>query len=188
VKRLRLTPEAELDLDEAHLWHHRQAPRLAADFLATVNASLASIQRHPEAYALVDPTMRRALARRFPYAIFYEVETPRLRCMRSSTVPGILARGDADGTGNFAVERTRFARRSPRRYANHVNDSCHRKSRELIADLQAAGFADRGGKGSHRNFVHLKVARPVTISGALGDDAKRYQVRAVQLAIEESKK
>jgi hypothetical protein len=28
----------------------------------------------------------------------------------------------------------------------------------------------------------------VTISGALGDDAKHYQVRAVQLAIEESKK
>jgi predicted RNA binding protein YcfA (HicA-like mRNA interferase family) len=62
------------------------------------------------------------------------------------------------------------------------------KIRELIADLQAAGFVDRGGKGSHRNFVHPKAARPVTISGALGDDAKRYQVRAVQLAIEESKK
>jgi predicted RNA binding protein YcfA (HicA-like mRNA interferase family) len=58
----------------------------------------------------------------------------------------------------------------------------------LIADLQAAGFVDRGGKGSHRNFVHPKAARPVTITGGLGDDAKRYQVRAVQLAIEESKK
>jgi plasmid stabilization system protein ParE len=74
VKRLRLTPEAELDLDEAHLWYHRQAPGLAADFLAAVNTCLASIQRHPEAYALVDPTMRRALLRRFPYAVFYEIE------------------------------------------------------------------------------------------------------------------
>jgi predicted RNA binding protein YcfA (HicA-like mRNA interferase family) len=62
------------------------------------------------------------------------------------------------------------------------------KIRELVADLQAAGFIDRGGKGSHRNFVHPKVSKPVTISGALGDDAKRYQVRAVQLAIEESKR
>jgi len=62
------------------------------------------------------------------------------------------------------------------------------KIRELIADLVAAGFADRGGTGSHRNFVHPKVAKPVTISGAPGDDAKRYQVRAVQLAIEESRK
>ena len=61
------------------------------------------------------------------------------------------------------------------------------KIRELIADLEAAGFVDRGGKGSHRNFVHPKVLKPVTISGQPGDDAKRYQVRATQLAIEESR-
>jgi predicted RNA binding protein YcfA (HicA-like mRNA interferase family) len=61
------------------------------------------------------------------------------------------------------------------------------KVRELIAELQKAGFADRGGKGSHRNFVHPKVTKPITISGAPGDDAKRYQVRAVRRAIEDSK-
>lgn len=73
MKRLRLTPEAELDLDEAHLWYHSQAAGLAADFLGAVNMCIASIQRHPEAYGPVDPTMRRALLRRFPYAVFYEV-------------------------------------------------------------------------------------------------------------------
>ena len=57
------------------------------------------------------------------------------------------------------------------------------KIRELIADLERTGFVNRGGKGSHRNFVHPKASKPVTISGGLGDDAKRYQVRAVQLAI-----
>jgi predicted RNA binding protein YcfA (HicA-like mRNA interferase family) len=62
------------------------------------------------------------------------------------------------------------------------------KIRELIAQLENAGFTDRGGKGNHRNYVHPKVARPITISGKPGDDAKRYQERAVQLAIEESKK
>jgi predicted RNA binding protein YcfA (HicA-like mRNA interferase family) len=62
------------------------------------------------------------------------------------------------------------------------------KVRELIAELESAGFVDRGGKGSHRNFVHPNVTRPVTIAGNRGDDAKRYQVRAVRLAIEESKK
>jgi predicted RNA binding protein YcfA (HicA-like mRNA interferase family) len=60
--------------------------------------------------------------------------------------------------------------------------------RQLIADLERAGFVNRGGKGSHRNFVHPNIARPVVISGNLGDDAKHYQVRAAQLAIEESKK
>jgi len=62
------------------------------------------------------------------------------------------------------------------------------KIRELVAELESAGFVDRGGKGSHRNFVHPKVAKPVTISGSPGDDAKHYQMRAVRLAIEESKK
>jgi predicted RNA binding protein YcfA (HicA-like mRNA interferase family) len=30
-----------------------------------------------------------------------------------------------------------------------------RKLRELIRALEAAGFVNRGGKGNHRNFVHL---------------------------------
>jgi len=62
------------------------------------------------------------------------------------------------------------------------------KLRQLIADLEGAGFVNRGGKGSHRNYIHPKVSKPVTISGGTGDDAKRYQIRATQLAIEESKK
>ena len=61
-----------------------------------------------------------------------------------------------------------------------------KKVRELVAELESAGFVNRGGKGSHRNFVHPKVSKPITISGALGDDAKRYQVRAVQSVIKES--
>ena len=60
--------------------------------------------------------------------------------------------------------------------------------RDLIAELERAGFVDRGGKGSHRNFVHPNARKPVTISGKLGDDAKQYQVRAVRLALEEVKK
>ncbi|MEW6530385.1 MAG: type II toxin-antitoxin system HicA family toxin [Thermodesulfobacteriota bacterium] len=59
--------------------------------------------------------------------------------------------------------------------------------RELIENLQRAGFVNRGGKGTHRNFVHPKVSKPVTISGRARDDAKHYQIRAVQRAIEESR-
>jgi predicted RNA binding protein YcfA (HicA-like mRNA interferase family) len=62
------------------------------------------------------------------------------------------------------------------------------KIRDLITELKRAGFVDRGGKGSHRNFVHPNVTEPITISGNVGDDAKQYQVRAVRLAIEESRK
>ena len=63
-----------------------------------------------------------------------------------------------------------------------------RKIRELIKDLEAAGFVNRGGKGSHRKFVHPKVSKFVILSGQRRADAKHYQERAVKAAIEESKK
>jgi predicted RNA binding protein YcfA (HicA-like mRNA interferase family) len=57
-----------------------------------------------------------------------------------------------------------------------------RKLRQLMADLEKAGFVDRGGKGSHRNFTHPQGVR-VTISGGAGDDAKHYQERDVRRAL-----
>lgn len=62
------------------------------------------------------------------------------------------------------------------------------KVRELIAQLEHAGFVDRGGKGSYRNYVHPRLSKPITISGKLGDDAKQYQIRAVRSAIAEVEK
>jgi predicted RNA binding protein YcfA (HicA-like mRNA interferase family) len=60
-----------------------------------------------------------------------------------------------------------------------------RKVRDLIRDLKKAGFIDRGGKGSHRNFIHPAVRKPITISGKEGDDALHYQEKAVRMAIGE---
>ena len=63
-----------------------------------------------------------------------------------------------------------------------------RKVRELIRDLERAGFVNRGGKGSHRNFIHPKVVKPITVSGKEGADALHYQERSVRLALEEVRK
>ena len=60
-----------------------------------------------------------------------------------------------------------------------------RKVRELMSDLERAGFVNRGGKGNHRNYQHPNGGR-VTLSGKLGDDAKPYQEKEVRRAIEES--
>jgi predicted RNA binding protein YcfA (HicA-like mRNA interferase family) len=57
-----------------------------------------------------------------------------------------------------------------------------KKVRELISALKKAGFINRGGKGSHRNLIHEKGIK-ITISGKLGDDAKKYQERSVELAL-----
>ncbi|MEN9403391.1 MAG: hypothetical protein RL091_2094 [Verrucomicrobiota bacterium] len=57
-----------------------------------------------------------------------------------------------------------------------------RKLRELIADLERAGFVNRGGKGSHRNFIHPRGLR-VTLSGQPGADALHYQEKEVRQKI-----
>jgi predicted RNA binding protein YcfA (HicA-like mRNA interferase family) len=61
-----------------------------------------------------------------------------------------------------------------------------RKLRQLIADLEKAGFVNRGGKGGHRNFTHPKGVR-VTLSGHAGDDVKHYQERDVRRALDTAK-
>lgn len=58
--------------------------------------------------------------------------------------------------------------------------------RELIKRLKQAGFSEIGsaGKGSHRKFTHPNYPGAVTLSGNISDDAKHYQIRQVNHAIE----
>ena len=59
-----------------------------------------------------------------------------------------------------------------------------RKIRQLVADLEQAGFAlVPGGKGSHRKFRHAKFPGAVILSGQSGDDAHHYQEKLVRNAI-----
>ena len=60
------------------------------------------------------------------------------------------------------------------------------KIRQLVTQLKAAGFRNRGGKGSHRNFRHAKGIN-ITLSGKMSDDAKPYQLGAVIAAIEKTR-
>ena len=59
-----------------------------------------------------------------------------------------------------------------------------RKIRELIKDLEQAGFRNRGGKGGHRNYIHPSGI-VLTLSGKPGDDALRYQEKLVKQKINE---
>lgn len=63
-----------------------------------------------------------------------------------------------------------------------------RKIKDLIKDLEKAGFVNKGGKGSHRNFAHPMLKKPITISGKDGADAKHYQEKAIIAAIKEVQK
>ena len=64
-----------------------------------------------------------------------------------------------------------------------------RKIRQLIADLEQAGFVIvSGGKGSHYKFKHPKFPGSVILSGKEGDDAQHYQEKQVSNAIREATK
>lgn len=67
-----IAPEAQLDVDEAYTWYEDRGPGLGEEFLGCVDACIHTICRMPELYAKVHEDYRRALVRRFPYAIFYE--------------------------------------------------------------------------------------------------------------------
>ena len=59
-----------------------------------------------------------------------------------------------------------------------------RKIRQLVADLEHAGFTRiHGGKGSHRKFVHPQYPGFVLVSGHDGGDAQYYQERQVRNAV-----
>ena len=70
---IRLTPEAEADLTEAYAWYHDRGQSLAKDFLGSFEAVLETLDDHPGSFPEVHHHIRRALMRRFPYAVFYIV-------------------------------------------------------------------------------------------------------------------
>ena len=67
-------------------------------------------------------------------------------------------------------------------YYHAIIHSMPPKIRELIKQLENAGFVDRGGKGGHRNFRHAKGIN-IAISGKTASDAKPYQVIETNRAI-----
>ena len=72
AKNLILLPEAEQDITEAYYWYQERELGLGEEFLRCIDASIQFIERNPEIYLFVHEQYRRALVRRFPYAIFYE--------------------------------------------------------------------------------------------------------------------
>jgi len=76
-----LVPEAKVDVAEAYFWYEEQSLGLGLEFLRCVEAILLSIQRAPLIYPIAHESYRRALVRRFPFAIFFEVDQERGRCV-----------------------------------------------------------------------------------------------------------
>jgi len=72
VAELIIAPEAQQDVEKAYIWYEDRRFGLGEEFLGSVDGCLQAICRMPKQHAKVHEKYRRALLRRFPYAIFYE--------------------------------------------------------------------------------------------------------------------
>ncbi len=75
TRQILVRPEAEAEVQQAFDWYEEQSEGLGLEFLRMIEACLAGVSRNPFAYTVVKvPNVRRALVRRFPYALFYLVD------------------------------------------------------------------------------------------------------------------
>lgn len=72
--RLRTTAAAEVDIEGAFDWYQSEHVGLGLEFLDEMRAAYSRIEDGPLKYQVLKWDMRRALMRRFPYAIYFIVE------------------------------------------------------------------------------------------------------------------
>ena len=75
TRQILVRPEAEAEVHQAFEWYEEQSKGLGLEFLRAIEACLSGVTRSPLAYQVVKvPNIRRAVVRRFPYALFYLVD------------------------------------------------------------------------------------------------------------------
>mgnify|MGYP001578360136 CR=1 FL=1 len=72
--RVLARPTADRDVEAAFDGYESQTPDLGLQFLAEIRATYDRIAAGPAKYQLVVTQVRRALLRRFPYAVYFAIE------------------------------------------------------------------------------------------------------------------
>jgi plasmid stabilization system protein ParE len=67
-------PAVEADVEAAFDWYEGEEPQLGFEFLAELRVAYERIVDHPFGYQDIRSGIRRALTRRFPYAVYFSVE------------------------------------------------------------------------------------------------------------------
>jgi plasmid stabilization system protein ParE len=71
---IRFAPEVAIDIHEAYAWYQQARDGLGNDFIASLEVCCQQIAQAPTLLAKMHGEFRRAMVRRFPYAVFYLVE------------------------------------------------------------------------------------------------------------------
>jgi len=72
--RLVSEPSVDLDVEAAFEWYENEQPRLGMEFLDELRAIYNRIADGPLKYQELRGGIRRALLRRFPYAVYFAIE------------------------------------------------------------------------------------------------------------------
>jgi plasmid stabilization system protein ParE len=79
-RRLIVRPEAEADITEAAVWYESRESGLGLEITSEIQTAIGRALKDPEIFPRLrkNPHVRRVLARRFPYRVFYIVRPDAL--------------------------------------------------------------------------------------------------------------
>ena len=78
---VRIRPLAQRDIRRAFSWYERQRSGLGTDLVNELDAVYERLAKNPYAYQEVLSGVRRAILRRFPYAVFYLIVEEEVRVL-----------------------------------------------------------------------------------------------------------
>ena len=70
--------QASAELKAAAFWYEEQCRGLGSEFVRTLDVALHKISRTPMLYAVALDEMRRCLLKKFPFGIFFSIETDHI--------------------------------------------------------------------------------------------------------------
>jgi len=89
--QVRFRSEAVEDVEAAKAWYNEQRDGLGDAFVLALESAVRLVVEFPEAFPEIAARHRRALLRRFPFALYYRVEgdvVEVLACLHQSVSPG----------------------------------------------------------------------------------------------------
>lgn len=69
---------AQMEFEKAAIWYNQQRPGLGEEFLQEIDDLVSRAAAHPERYPIVAGDVRKAVARRFPYSVFFRTRADAL--------------------------------------------------------------------------------------------------------------
>ena len=78
TRSVALRRAAQREFEEAALWYEERRLGLGGEFVAEIERAIGLVAESPERFPIMHHDVRCVRARRFPYSIFFRVESTRI--------------------------------------------------------------------------------------------------------------